>query len=208
MLLAPTLIGDAIKYSEFKEYDNIARTQEQDVCTQAVNLAGTCMSPQHDRFLCICCYFFLLFNSLYAKIWFWWIWFFVVHVTCIHVHTYSLYYCIFFVLFEISCAKCVCTCTMYVALSMYRYARWARLQPRIFRCTYSYCIHRLSIRMYINITLSSHVECFRFASYQYSGVPVVQWSANRLTIDRQAIPRATDAHSCQVDWAKRRLSIW
>ena len=68
MLLAPTLIGDAIKYSEFKEYDNIARTQEQDVCTQAVNLAGTCMSPQHDRFLCICCYFFLLFNSLYAKI--------------------------------------------------------------------------------------------------------------------------------------------
>ena len=40
VLLTPTVLGDAPLYSQFSQADNRARTQEQDVFTQPVNLAG------------------------------------------------------------------------------------------------------------------------------------------------------------------------
>ncbi len=40
LLLTPTVLGDAPWYSEFSQADNRTRTQEQDVFTQPVNLAG------------------------------------------------------------------------------------------------------------------------------------------------------------------------
>jgi aspartyl-tRNA(Asn)/glutamyl-tRNA(Gln) amidotransferase subunit A len=40
MLLTPTVLGDAPKFSWFSKADNRTRTQEQDVFTQPVNMAG------------------------------------------------------------------------------------------------------------------------------------------------------------------------
>lgn len=40
VLLTPTLLGDAPKYSSFSKADSRTRTQEQDVFTQPVNMAG------------------------------------------------------------------------------------------------------------------------------------------------------------------------
>ena len=40
ILLTPTVLGDAPTYSSFSKFDNRARTQEQDVFTQPVNMAG------------------------------------------------------------------------------------------------------------------------------------------------------------------------
>ena len=39
-MLTPTVLGDAPWYSEFSQSDNRTRTQEQDVFTQPVNIAG------------------------------------------------------------------------------------------------------------------------------------------------------------------------
>ena len=41
VILCPTVIGDAIPFEKFRKFDNIARSQEQDVCTQPVNMAGS-----------------------------------------------------------------------------------------------------------------------------------------------------------------------
>ena len=40
VLLAPTTLSDAPHYAQFSEADNSTRTQEQDVFTQPVNMAG------------------------------------------------------------------------------------------------------------------------------------------------------------------------
>jgi len=40
VLLTPTVLGDAPRYSWFSKADNRTRTQEQDVFTQPVNMAG------------------------------------------------------------------------------------------------------------------------------------------------------------------------
>ena len=41
VLLTPTVLGDAPRFSWFSKADNRTRTQEQDVFTQPVNMAGT-----------------------------------------------------------------------------------------------------------------------------------------------------------------------
>ena len=40
VLLTPTVLGDAPRFSWFSKADNRTRTQEQDVFTQPVNMAG------------------------------------------------------------------------------------------------------------------------------------------------------------------------
>jgi len=40
LLLTPTVLGDAPRFSWFSTADNRTRTQEQDVFTQPVNMAG------------------------------------------------------------------------------------------------------------------------------------------------------------------------
>ena len=40
VLLTPTVLGDAPRFSEFSQADNRTRTMEQDVYTQAANMAG------------------------------------------------------------------------------------------------------------------------------------------------------------------------
>ena len=40
VLLTPTTLGDAPKYQLFSQSDNRARTQEQDIYTQPINMAG------------------------------------------------------------------------------------------------------------------------------------------------------------------------
>ena len=40
VLLTPTVLSDAPKCSEFAEADNRTRTMEQDIYTQAANMAG------------------------------------------------------------------------------------------------------------------------------------------------------------------------
>ena len=41
VLLTPTVLGDAPRFSWFSKADNRTRTQEQDVFTQPVNMAGS-----------------------------------------------------------------------------------------------------------------------------------------------------------------------
>ena len=60
MLLTPTLLGDAPHYDWFSQADNRTRTQEQDVFTQPVNMAGESLfqyvtsSCMHSLCLCVC----------------------------------------------------------------------------------------------------------------------------------------------------------
>ena len=44
ILLTPTVLSDAPLFSDFVQRDNRAQTQEQDVFTQPVNLAGVFLS--------------------------------------------------------------------------------------------------------------------------------------------------------------------
>jgi len=49
VLLTPTVLGDAPRFSWFSKADNRTRTQEQDVFTQPVNMAGSL-----SVFICCC----------------------------------------------------------------------------------------------------------------------------------------------------------
>jgi len=60
VLLTPTVLGDAPRFSWFSKADNRTRTQEQDVFTQPVNMAGkllcftlhcSVLSAQHTKYL-------------------------------------------------------------------------------------------------------------------------------------------------------------
>jgi len=50
VLLTPTVLGDAARFSSFSKADNRTRTQEQDVFTQPVNMAGMLLTL---RFQCV-----------------------------------------------------------------------------------------------------------------------------------------------------------